>query len=83
MLFLKGSTPTVEGASSQLEARLRVKYKLTEHTGIDGYLAKGIEKPVLTTGWDSRFLTNSRLRSQKRSKEKRTCGKELQRQHPF
>ena len=44
MLFLKGSTPTVDGASSLLEARLRGKYKLTEHTGIDGYLAKGIEK---------------------------------------
>lgn len=42
MLFLKGSTPTVEGASSLLEARLRVKYQMTKHTGIDGYLAKGI-----------------------------------------
>ncbi len=42
MLFLKGSTPTVEGASSLLEARLRVKYQITKHTGIDGYLAKGI-----------------------------------------
>ena len=44
MLFLKGSTPTVEGASSLLEARLKVKYQLTKHTGIDGYLAKGIEQ---------------------------------------
>lgn len=44
MLFVKGSSPTVEGASPLLEARLRVKYQLTEHTGIDGYLAKGIEK---------------------------------------
>ena len=44
MLFIKGSTATVEGASSLLEARLRVKYQLTKHTGIDGYLAKGIEK---------------------------------------
>ena len=42
MLFLKGSTPTVEGASSLLEARLRVKYQFTQHTGIDGYLAKGL-----------------------------------------
>lgn len=42
MLMLKGSTPPVEGASSQLEARLRVKYQLTEHTGIDGYVSKGI-----------------------------------------
>ena len=42
MVLLKGSTPTVEGASSQLEARLRAKYVFTEHTGIDGYLAKGL-----------------------------------------
>ncbi|WP_298272122.1 transporter [Geobacter sp.] len=42
MLLVKGSSPTVEGASSLLEARLRVRYQLTEHTGIDGYLAKGI-----------------------------------------
>jgi hypothetical protein len=42
MFFIKGSAPTVEGASSLLEARLRVKYQFTKHTGIDGYLAKGI-----------------------------------------
>jgi hypothetical protein len=42
MLLLKGTTPTVEGATSQLEARLRAKYLFTKHTGIDGYLAKGI-----------------------------------------
>ena len=42
MVFIKGSTPPVEGASSLLEARLRVKYQITKQTGIDGYLAKGI-----------------------------------------
>ncbi len=42
MLFIKGSSPTVEGASSPLEARLRVKYQMTKHCGIDGYLSKGI-----------------------------------------
>jgi len=42
MLFLKGSTPPVEGASDLLEARLRVKYQITKQTGLDGYLAKGI-----------------------------------------
>jgi hypothetical protein len=42
MLLLKGSTPTVEGASSLLEIRLRGKYQLTEHTGLDGYLGKGL-----------------------------------------
>lgn len=43
MLLLKGSSATVEGGSPLLEARLRVKYQFTKHTGIDGYLAKGIE----------------------------------------
>jgi hypothetical protein len=42
MMLLKGTTPTVNGAASQLEARLRVKYQFVKHTGIDGYLAKGI-----------------------------------------
>ncbi|KAB0669466.1 transporter [Oryzomonas sagensis] len=42
MVLLKGTTPTVNGAASQLEARLRVKYQFAKHTGIDGYLAKGI-----------------------------------------
>jgi hypothetical protein len=44
MLVLKGSTPRAEGASAQLETRLRAKYQLTEHTGLDGYLSKGITK---------------------------------------
>ena len=42
MLIFKGSTPRFEGASAQLETRLRVKYQMTEHTGLDGYLAKGL-----------------------------------------
>ena len=42
MVFIKGSSPTVEGASSLMEARLRVKCQISKHTGIDGYLAKGI-----------------------------------------
>lgn len=42
MLMLKGKTSPVEGATAQMEARLRVKYQFTKHTGIDGYLAKGI-----------------------------------------
>ena len=42
MLLFKGSAPTVEGASPLLEMRLRGKYQLTEHAGLDGYLAKGI-----------------------------------------
>jgi len=43
MLLVKGSTPTTEGASPLMEVRLRAKYQLTKQTGIDGYLAKGIE----------------------------------------
>jgi hypothetical protein len=42
MLFIKGSAPPVEGASALLEARLRLKYQFTKHTGIDAYLSKGI-----------------------------------------
>lgn len=42
MFLLKGGSPTVNGASSQLEARLRAKYQFTKNSGIDGYVAKGI-----------------------------------------
>ncbi len=42
IFMLKGSTPTVEGASALLEARLRAKYQFTQHLGIDGYISKGI-----------------------------------------
>ncbi len=42
IFLLKGSTPTVDGASALLEARLRVKYQISQHIGIDGYVSKGI-----------------------------------------
>jgi hypothetical protein len=42
MLIFKGNTAPVEGSTSQLEVRLRAKYQFTKHTGIDGYVAKGI-----------------------------------------
>ncbi len=42
IFMVKGSTPTVEGGTALLEARLRVKYQITKYTGVDGYLAKGI-----------------------------------------
>lgn len=42
MLLIKGTTPPADGASSLLEVRLRLKYQATKHTGIDGYVAKGI-----------------------------------------
>ncbi|HEY6006855.1 MAG TPA: transporter [Geobacteraceae bacterium] len=41
-IIFKGSTPRVEGASAQLETRLQLKYQMTDHTGLDGYLAKGL-----------------------------------------
>jgi hypothetical protein len=41
-LLIKGTTPPADGASSLLEVRLKLKYQATNHTGIDGYVAKGI-----------------------------------------
>lgn len=43
MLLVKGSTTTTEGGGPLLELRLRAKYQLSTHLGLDGYLAKGIE----------------------------------------
>ena len=42
ILLLKGTTPPADGASSLLEVRLKLKYQATNHTGIDGYVSKGI-----------------------------------------
>jgi hypothetical protein len=42
MLLVKGSTAPAEGASSLLEVRLKLKYQLTNRTGFEGYLAKGL-----------------------------------------
>lgn len=42
ILLIKGATPPADGASSLLEVRLKLKYQATNHTGIDGYIAKGI-----------------------------------------
>lgn len=42
ILLIKGATPPADGASSLLEVRLKLKYQATNHTGIDGYVAKGI-----------------------------------------
>lgn len=42
MVVLKGATPPVEGGDPLLETRLKLKYQATHHTGIEGYLAKGI-----------------------------------------
>lgn len=42
ILLIKGTTPPAEGASSLLEIRLKLKYQATKHTGIEGYIAKGI-----------------------------------------
>jgi hypothetical protein len=42
ILLIKGATPPADGASSLLEVRLKLKFQTTNHTGIDGYVAKGI-----------------------------------------
>lgn len=42
VLLIKGTTPPADGASSLLEVRLKLKYQATKHTGIVGYMAKGI-----------------------------------------
>lgn len=42
ILLIKGTTPPADGTSNLLEVRLRLKYQATNHTGIEGYVAKGI-----------------------------------------
>lgn len=42
MLMLKGATAPAEGVTDYLEARLRLMYQASKHTGIEGYLAKGL-----------------------------------------
>ncbi len=42
VLLIKGSTPPADGTSNLLEARLKLKFQATNHTGIEGYIAKGI-----------------------------------------
>ncbi len=42
MFILKGSTATVAGGEPLLEAHLKLKYQATKHTGLEGYVAKGI-----------------------------------------
>lgn len=42
ILLIKGATPPADGASALLEVRLKIKYQATNHTGIDGYIARGI-----------------------------------------
>jgi len=52
ILLIKGATSPADGASSLLEVRLKLKYQATNHTGIDGYVAKGIttNSPDYSTG---------------------------------
>lgn len=42
LVFIKGASPPADGSSSLLEVRLKLKFQATTHTGIDGYLSKGI-----------------------------------------
>lgn len=42
MLIVKGSTPPVQGSSSLLELRLKLKYRLASSSFLEGYLSKGM-----------------------------------------
>jgi hypothetical protein len=42
VLLIKGATSPAVGSSGLLELRLKLKYQVTNHTGIEGYVAKGI-----------------------------------------
>ncbi|MDA8429905.1 MAG: transporter [Geobacteraceae bacterium] len=42
ILFIKGSSPPADGTSSLLEVRLKLDYQVTNHTGIDAYISKGV-----------------------------------------
>lgn len=42
LLILKGFTAPAEGTTDLLEARLMLKYRSSDHIGIEGYLAKGL-----------------------------------------
>jgi hypothetical protein len=42
MLIVKGATPPVQGSSSLLELRLKLKYQLAPGSFLEGYLSKGM-----------------------------------------
>jgi len=42
ILYIKGATPPADNSSALLEVRLKLKYQATRHTGMEGYLAKGV-----------------------------------------
>ena len=42
IFMFKGATAPADGSTALLEARLKLKYQASQHTGIEGYLAKGI-----------------------------------------
>lgn len=52
LVILKGASPPADGATALFEARVKLKYQATQHTGIEGYLAKGItsSSPEYGTG---------------------------------
>jgi hypothetical protein len=41
-LLINGTSPPSDGTSSFLEVRLKLKYQMTKHTSIDGFISKGI-----------------------------------------
>lgn len=42
LFILKGSTPLAEDETGLFEARLKLRYQITGHTGMEGYVAKGL-----------------------------------------
>jgi hypothetical protein len=49
-LFVKGSSSPADNSSGLMEVRMKIKYQVTQHTGIEGYLAKGLTRSSLDYG---------------------------------
>lgn len=56
LFYLKGTSPPADGVDSLLEARIKVKYQLTDHSGMEGYLAKGITQSSPNYGGGMAFI---------------------------
>jgi hypothetical protein len=49
-LFVKGSGSPADNSGSLMEVRLKLTYQATQHTGFEGYLAKGLTRSSLDYG---------------------------------
>lgn len=50
VLLIKGETPPTANSSSLMEARLKLNYQITHHTGVDAYIARGLTSSSLDYG---------------------------------